>query len=196
MLELIAISGPLAGARFPLGAAPVEIGRAPASTIRVSEPEAAWKHCVVRVENGGAQLRLVDLHSGSGTYVNGIRVHEHVLEAGDQIAVGESVFVLREPVTENVATEASPRVTLLRACTLLFVFRGVAASTSPVQSELLETHALSLISELLPCTSCALLLSTDQRALRELAEERAEEHSGLPAIVDRLLREGSVTNTG
>ena len=141
----------------------------------------------------GERIRLLDLNTGAGTYVNGMRVREHVLEPGDQIAVGDSVFVLREAAAGENEPDSSARVTLLRACTLLFLFKGVVTSNSPVQSELLEAHALSLISELLPCRSSALLLSADERALRELAEERVDDHAGLPEIVDKLLAKGPVT---
>lgn len=192
MLELIAISGPAAGTRFPVGASAIEIGRAPSSHIILDDTEAAWKHCLITPEPG-ERIRLLDLNTGAGTYVNGMRVREHVLESGDQIAVGDSVFVLREAAAGENHPDSSARVTLLRACTLLFLFKGVVTSNSPAQSELLEAHALSLISELLPCTSSALLLSADERALRELAEERVSDHPGLPEIVDKLLAKGPVT---
>src|SRR4051812_35704441 len=78
MLELIAIGGPSAGTRFPVGASAIEIGRAPSSSIVLDDSEAAWKHCVITSEPG-ERIRLVDLNTGAGTYVNGMRVREHVL---------------------------------------------------------------------------------------------------------------------
>jgi pSer/pThr/pTyr-binding forkhead associated (FHA) protein len=81
--EFIAVSGPLVGARFPLDAKEVQIGRAPSCDIRLADPEAAWVHCAVIPRDGG--FRIVDRRTGSGTYVNGMRVTEQVLEPGDQI---------------------------------------------------------------------------------------------------------------
>ncbi len=52
MADLIAISGPLAGKRYPLTDAAVEIGRANTSTISIPDSEAAWRHCVIRPEAG------------------------------------------------------------------------------------------------------------------------------------------------
>jgi transcriptional regulator with GAF, ATPase, and Fis domain len=151
---------------------------------------------VIRPESGG--FRLLDLHTGGGTFVNGMRITEHWLEKGDQISVGNTVFAFGEVQgtdTELQETTASTRVTLLRACTLLFLFKGMVTSSQPAQAELLESHALSLMAELLPCDSACVLLTADERALRELAEERAHGHPGLPDIVDRLLADGPVVDS-
>ncbi len=196
MADLIAISGPLAGRRYPLTGVSVEIGRAANATITIPDPEAAWRHCVIRPE--GDRFRLVDLHTGGGTYVNGMRIADHVLERGDQISVGNSVFAFGEvPAAQDEelpASTSTARVTLLRACTLVFLFKGMVTSTQASQSELLEMHALSLMGELLPCASASILLTADERALRELAEERENGHPGLDAVVDRLLAEGPVVD--
>ncbi|MBC7925176.1 MAG: sigma 54-interacting transcriptional regulator [Bryobacteraceae bacterium] len=190
MAELIAISGSLAGQRFFLPDTSVGIGRAPSSDIVLPDLAAAWHHCLIEPEGG--RFRLSDLHTGGGTYVNGFRTAQHWLEKGDQISVGESVFAYQEPAEIGLEEEqpSAARITLLRACTLLFLFKGMVTSTSAPQAELLENHALSLIAELLPCESVIVLLSPDERALRELGEERSAEHPGVPAIVDRLLAEG------
>jgi len=195
MADLIAISGPLAGKRYPLADTALEIGRSPTSTISIPDPEAAWRHCVVRPEGG--RFRLHDLHTGGGTFVNGMRIEDHWLERGDQICVGNTVFAFGEAPDGAIEPEAgstTARVTLLRACTLLFLFKGMVTSNQASQSELLESHALSLMAELLPCQSASILLSADERALRDLAEERASEHPGLPGIVDRLLADGPVVD--
>jgi pSer/pThr/pTyr-binding forkhead associated (FHA) protein len=92
--EFIVISGPLLGARFPLGPSEVRIGRAPTAQIRLGEPGAAWDHCVVRLREG--RYRITDCHTGAGTYVNGMRTAEHSLEPDDQVSIGETVMVYRE----------------------------------------------------------------------------------------------------
>src|SRR3954452_1676437 len=140
--ELIVVSGPLSGSRYLLTDRVLEIGRSPSATIVVPDAEAARHHCLIEREQHG--FRLTDLHTGSGTYLNGMRVASHALENGDQITVGDTVLVFRDGLQQGEGPLAA-RVTLLRACTLLFLFKGMATSSSQTQTDLLEVHALSLI---------------------------------------------------
>src|SRR5439155_11182991 len=92
--EVIAVSGPLLGERFALGQEELCIGRGPSCDILLTDHEAAWHHCVILPHAG--RYKLLDRHTGAGTYVNGMRVNEHWLEAGDQISICETVLVYRE----------------------------------------------------------------------------------------------------
>ena len=112
--EFIVVSGPLLGARFPLGTGELRIGRAPAAEIRLTEPDAAWDHCLVRPRDG--RYHLLDRRTGAGTYVNGMRITEHALEPDDQVSIGETVLVYRE---DPAVIADSPNHMLLRACSLL-----------------------------------------------------------------------------
>jgi Nif-specific regulatory protein len=198
--ELIVVSGPLTGNRYALSGGELEIGRAPSAAVHISEADAAWRHCVIKPEGG--RLRLTDLHTASGTYVNGMRVNSHWLEDGDQISVGETVAVYREG-SSMPDTPETTRVTLLRACTLLFLFRGMATSTSATQTDLLESHIVSLIGELAPCEAAAVLIAGSEEELRSMARERSVEPSkeedlegphrtvrGLERLVRRVLLDG------
>ena len=96
-------------------------GRALGSSLPLQEAGIALEHCVVRPAAGG--YRVIDRHSGSGTYVNGLRVMEQALIAEDEISIGETTLVFREAVAER---ESDARHTLLQACGLLFLFRAIA----------------------------------------------------------------------
>ncbi|PWU08459.1 MAG: hypothetical protein C5B51_07860 [Terriglobia bacterium] len=124
--ELLVVNGPRLGECFSLGAE-VRIGRDPNATIRLDEPGVAWEHCVVK--RAGERYRLLDRRSGTGSYVNGMRTAEHPLEPGDQVVVGSTVFVYREDQGES--RTPSPQHSLLRACSLLFLFRALASAESP-----------------------------------------------------------------
>lgn len=70
------------------------IGRREDCDLRIPLGEVSRKHC--RVVRDGDTLRLEDLGSSNGTYLNGMRVErEAVLNPGDSIQVGPVVFVLQ-----------------------------------------------------------------------------------------------------
>ena len=105
--ELIVVAGPLLGERFALGPSELKIGRSPASTVRLDDSGAAWDHCVLRPRDGG--WRVVDLHTGAGTFVNGMRVREQALEPGDQLQIGETIFAYRDASAAPTQPPPSPR---------------------------------------------------------------------------------------
>ncbi len=188
--ELIVLSGSLLGACFPLGESEVRIGRAPGAEIRISEPEVAWEHCVVRPREG--RYHLFDRRSGTGTYVNGMRITEHCFEAGDQVNVGETVLVYREDVP---AQPDSPQHVLLRACALQFLFRALAMSHSAEHRSALESPLLRLIADMVPSSSGAVLLGRDEEELRAAARDHAG-GPNLEEIAARTVREGGVIDPG
>lgn len=76
------------------------IGRDTHCDLRVPSAEVSRQHCEVAVDGGAIRVR--DLKSSNGTWVNSERVDESTLEAGDLIAVGPVVVVVRvdgNPVT-------------------------------------------------------------------------------------------------
>src|SRR3954468_18565983 len=165
--ELIVVAGPLLGERFPLGSVELKVGRAPGAQVRLSDSGAAWDHCVIRPHDGG--YRIVDCHTGSGTYVNGMRVREQQLTPGDQINVGETIFAYREA---GAALEVdSPQHTLLRACSLVFLFRALAMSKNEPQRALLEEQIVALIGDLVPSNGGAISLGTETQSGRSDAIE-------------------------
>src|SRR5215218_9406198 len=70
------------------------IGRREDCDLRIPLGEVSRKHC--RMVRDGDTLRLEDLGSSNGTYLNGTRVErEATLNPGDSIQVGPVVFVLQ-----------------------------------------------------------------------------------------------------
>ncbi len=94
--RLIAISGPRKGSIFNLTEAETTVGRDPANRVVVSDQALSRRHCVI--QNEGDRLKLVDLESRNGSFVNGVPVRERWLGHGDRIEIGESVlfFLLRD----------------------------------------------------------------------------------------------------
>ena len=192
--EIIIVSGSLSGSRFGLSPGQTEIGRSPACTVAVPDSEVAWRHCVVQQDDGRYVLR--DLNTSGGTYVNGMRVTTRSLENGDQISIGDSVLVF-----SDVAVAESPnstRITLLRACTLLFLFRSLATSSSPAQTELLESHITGLLQELTRCGAGTVVLAGSEDELTAVVQEREAQKrnriEGLDRMVQSALKDGPVVD--
>jgi hypothetical protein len=90
---LRALSGPAAGKNFPLSpTGQTSIGRSRRNDIVVPEDGASAQHC--RIDREGDSYVLHDLGATNGTWVNGARTARAVLQHGDRLKVGETVFTV------------------------------------------------------------------------------------------------------
>ncbi len=87
---LLITHGPARGASAALDHEECGIGRDPSNRLFIPNSCMSTRHCVVRHENG--MFKLVDLESKNGTLVNGAPVHEHALQDGDRISIGDSTL--------------------------------------------------------------------------------------------------------
>ncbi|HVY44248.1 MAG TPA: sigma 54-interacting transcriptional regulator [Minicystis sp.] len=87
------VAGPDRGRSFPL-AAPVRalVGQSRACDVVLSDPHVSRRHFAC--EPTAAGLRVADLGSYNGTFINGVRVESALAGPGDQIAAGETVLVV------------------------------------------------------------------------------------------------------
>lgn len=75
------------------GDADISIGRLPDNTLVLPGNKVSRKHALlVRVDYGPSRWKLVDNHSSGGVFVNGNKIQEHDLAAGDKIVIGEFKF--------------------------------------------------------------------------------------------------------
>jgi hypothetical protein len=93
---LLALEGPDAGRRLPLGEEST-LGRGRAATLRLADPGASRSHVRLARARGGFVLR--DLGSKNGLRLNGAPVlrRPRALRSGDEIALGRSVLTLVLP---------------------------------------------------------------------------------------------------
>lgn len=89
--KLVFKAGSLTGREFNLESGTLTVGRGPTNSINVDDPGVSRSHCQFVVE--GSQVRLVDLKSTNGTYVDGNRIENTVLEDGQLILIGTGVFI-------------------------------------------------------------------------------------------------------
>jgi hypothetical protein len=93
--ELVVQTGRLAGSRRPLGAALTFVGNAASCEVRLNGDGVHALHCLLA--HGPDGLRLRDLESEGGTFVNGERVSTALLGDGDLLGVGPYQFRVRLP---------------------------------------------------------------------------------------------------
>jgi hypothetical protein len=78
--------------RIPVSGAPIRIGRAPECELVLKDSRVSRRHARLHAREG--VLVLTDLGSTNGTRVNGHRVTELVLGAGDRIQIGETSLLV------------------------------------------------------------------------------------------------------
>jgi serine/threonine protein kinase len=90
------LKGPLAGKVVTLKEGKsLLVGRGRNVDIKVKDPSLSRKHCEILLEKG--RIKVVDLESSNGTFVNGERVKEQLLYDGDRIDIGRSLIVIEPP---------------------------------------------------------------------------------------------------
>lgn len=96
---------------FPVSRARI-IGREEDCDMRIPVAEVSREHCRVEPSpNGG--LSVEDLGSSNGTFINGLRVEQAEMVAGDVLKIGPAIMVLRvdgQPASID-ADEATARGT-------------------------------------------------------------------------------------
>ena len=87
--QLRVVAGRDSGRLFPL---PVDghllVGRDFGTHTRLKDPQVAMLHC--QIEGREGSFVLTDRASVGGTFINGTRVTEHVLQPGDVLRVGDT----------------------------------------------------------------------------------------------------------
>ena len=94
---LIMQKGPLAGKQFVMFKDATILGSSPKAQIYLFKDDAIEPtHAIIY--NRGGRFEIEDQNTPDGTYINGIPIKSHMLQAGDQIVMGKTVleFSIRE----------------------------------------------------------------------------------------------------
>jgi transcriptional regulator with GAF, ATPase, and Fis domain len=140
-------------------------------------------NCVV--QRRGDRFVLVDTNSPPAARVNGIPSTEVTLQDGDRVAIGVKLFVF-EAGLPRIGTDS--RHALLRASTLLYLFRAAASTTDSDQQLRLETQILHIVRDLTGAEPGGLCLSRDEAEVRQ--RETAARAEGLTPVA--LYARGSI----
>ena len=96
---------------FPLNKDHVVIGREVQCAIMLNDNSVSRQHSsITRLAEG---YLVKDLGSSNGTYVNGQRIQEYLLQDGDRVSIGDIEFWFEAPASEQasalaVSTQAAP----------------------------------------------------------------------------------------
>ncbi len=85
----LAIKSEQTGRSVPLLGGRVTLGRGEDNTLSFPEGSISVHHCEILIRDGQALIR--DLGSSNGTFVDGERVSERLLEAGQSLSLGEKI---------------------------------------------------------------------------------------------------------
>jgi transcriptional regulator with GAF, ATPase, and Fis domain len=184
--RVICVSGPLEGQEFELTQGGLTFGRNGANDVNLGDSSVSRRHCAIQIS--GAEFVLSDHGSHNHTWVNGVKVHEHVLRSGDRISIGTSTFQYiaagesfdveapQEPasISETLilrrddAVLLRPHAILDSAPTNPESFRALGLLLDAVQAmstggslEVSAARLLDLIGAVLPVTSAGLHLEDE-----------------------------------
>jgi DNA-binding NtrC family response regulator len=107
---LVTMQGATKGETFSVdGTQPsrVLLGKGPACEVKLSDPHVSRRHAAIDV--AGNALRITDLGSSNGTFVNGVRVLDALLEGGEMIRIGTTD--LRVELRSRASLPALPAAT-------------------------------------------------------------------------------------
>ncbi len=90
--ELVITSGPMSGRRFEVGPGGMRMGRSSTNDVYIPDEGLSRNHCLFE-QVGECGIRVTDLASANGTYVNGesLGTESRDLKPGDRIEAGTTV---------------------------------------------------------------------------------------------------------
>jgi transcriptional regulator with GAF, ATPase, and Fis domain len=176
--RLVAVSGPLKGQTFALSEGELSIGRLSSNHVHVTDIAVSRRHCAIRGEDG--QFKIHDLESRNGSFVNAVPVKERLLEHGDRIEVGSSLFVFlveegeppvpSPPVFFEESQVLKTPIVRLRREDALYWLGDEAETHSPLQSAR-KARDLDLLLRISTTVNSIRKLEDLQRRLLELVFE-------------------------
>lgn len=117
---LVVMTGKQLGRKYDLTKEEAIIGRSSDCEIPIKEEDISRNHAKLLIEAGG-RVKVVDLESTNGTFVNRKKVKESWLENGDQLRCGNTVFkFLSEGSVDTIYHEELYRQATLDPLTRIF----------------------------------------------------------------------------
>lgn len=127
MAKLVLLSAGLTGRMHELKVEKTTVGRVEDNTFQLAEPSVSSHHCEILLR--GSEVLIRDLNSTNGTFINGEKISEKVLQPGQILRLGQIEMRL-----ENGDAGASPIPAAASA-------PGASAPPPPTSSAPAKKHA-------------------------------------------------------
>ncbi len=194
---LNAVAGALKGTSFRLSIGDISLGADAENDIPIVDLSVSPRHCAIRGD--GRQFIITNLNVGNSTFVNGISVNERVLKPGDEVRVGNSVFMIVSDRNGELADRRRQGPTppmdsrvladfnaLLQISTILNSLSGVAAIQRQVLNAALdvapaERAAIVMLED--SSERCASVIALNRETRRDCEIEVKQ------SVIERVIAE-------
>lgn len=99
------VGGPNKGSTYKLVTGKATIGRDTGNDINFDDPRCSHHHMAILIQSH--QIFVKDMGSRNGILLNGEKVTESVVKLGDQIQIGDSIFVIQKESPNPVASSTN-----------------------------------------------------------------------------------------
>ena len=103
--RLVCLTGKTKGEAYLIVGSRVVLGRSDKADIRVLDIKSSREHC--EIAKVGRDFILTDLGSQNGVIVNDLKVRQHVLNEGDKVIIGQTVYKFDQIVVESNSLHVS-----------------------------------------------------------------------------------------
>jgi signal transduction histidine kinase len=110
--RLIVIRGADEGKQFDLTGPLLGAGRDASNQVRLYDTEVSRRHAEFRQLADG-RYAIFDVGSANGTFVNNAPVKEAPLQSGDQVQIGQTVFVYSAGGSSQAGTDLAERISMI-----------------------------------------------------------------------------------
>ncbi len=131
MALLKILSGDAAGTTYTIGSRNQRIGRAQLNDLCLADISVSGSHCEIALEPGG-QLRVRDLGSTNGTFIEGQRISEALAEPGQRLRLGSLELLFEDaPLGANPSPAIPPPALNLPPPPVVTPFNAGARVSNP-----------------------------------------------------------------
>jgi hypothetical protein len=110
-MKLVLLSPGMTGRTCELKGAKTTIGRNEDNVFQIADPSVSSHHCEVTLH--GAEVRVRDLNSTNGTYINGVTTSENALKPGEILRLGQVQMRLETDVVGPSGKKQFDRTTVI-----------------------------------------------------------------------------------